>query len=116
MVEESVSDLELAGEMFEDQLLHLAFSEHMVVTMVHFSFLLCVLNTCLNESAVLWSGLFPLFLRLLISIMQMPRDKDVLSGELTVLLLVSPHVDEHGAFWSQDSMHLRQSLHPKRVA
>ena len=106
MVVESVSNLKLASEVFEYQLLELSFSEHMVVSVVNLRLLLCVLHTCLDECAVLRSGLFPFFFGLLISVMQMPRDKDVLSGELSVLLLIRPYVDEHCTLWLQDSMHL----------
>ena len=89
MVEEVVDYLKSAFEIFLNQVFHLAFFKHVVVSMVDGGLLLLVSLCRLDETRLF--GFF--FLSLVVGVLQVPFDEYVLLLELLVLLLISPDVD-----------------------
>ena len=82
----------------------------MIVTMEYCRIFILVLYSSLDEVRILGLGLLarllPLAL-LLISIVQMPRHKNILCRKLAMLLLIRPDIYQHVPAYLEYPMHLR---------
>ena len=83
----------------------------MIVPVIDCSFLVFVLYSCLDEAGIFRSSLLSILFCFLICVLKMPRNKDILSCKLSVLLLVCPNIDQYCATYLNNSMHLRKCLH-----
>ena len=117
MVVEPVSDLQFPGKVLLNQLLKLKLSKNVVVPVVDRCLLVFIFDRGLYKRAVLRLRFYCRRLRLVlfVVVLQVPWDKDILSRELSMLLLVGPHQDEHFSTNLHDSVHFREGLHTKHL-
>ena len=93
-----------------------AFSKHVIVPMVYCGLLVLIFDRRLDEVAILWLGIFcQLRLLLLVSIVEVPGNKDILGSELFMFLLICPHVNQHSASNLENPDDFAESLDSKTI-
>ena len=109
-------DDKLFCKMLLNKLLNFPLFKDVIIPVINLSLLFFVFQASFNEAWLFRSRILPLLLFcLFISVVQMPRHKNILSRKLFIVLLESPNVDQNRASNFRNATHFSQGLNEEWI-